>query len=210
MIRIIAIEREFGCGESALVETLAARLGWKLLDQSLTEEVARIAQVARTVVEQREGRLDPLFYRLAKVFWHGCYEKGIPVRGHETFDADRALALVQQVVNQAATEGNCVIVGRGSAYFLRERTDTLRVFLFAPREFKFRFLLSHTQNEGKANELLDTVDYNRKMFVKHYFGAEWPLRSAYHAMLNAALGDDLVLTTILNLMDALNKKDTPS
>jgi cytidylate kinase len=210
MIRIIAIEREFGCGESVLVETLAARLGWKVLDQSLTEEVARIAQVARVVVEQREGRLDPLFYRLAKVFWHGCYEKGIPISGQEAFDADRALTLVKQVVEQAADAGNCVIVGRGSAYFLRERTDTLRVFLFAPREFKFRFLLGHTHNEAKANELLDTVDHNRKMFVKHYFGVEWPHRSAYHAMLNAALGNDLVLATILNLMDALNKKEPSS
>jgi cytidylate kinase len=207
MIRIIAIEREFGCGESVLVETLAARIGWKLLDQSLTEEVARIAQVARAAVEQREGRLDPLVYRLAKVFRHGCYEKGIPVSGQETFDADRMLTLVQQVVEQAAIEGNCVIVGRGSAYFLRERTDTLRLFLFAPREFKFHFLLGHTQSEGKANELLDTVDRDRKMFVKHYFGVEWPYRPAYHAMLNAALGDDLILTTILNLMDALNKTE---
>jgi hypothetical protein len=37
---------------------------------------------------------------------------------------------------------------------------------------------------------------------------EWPLRSAYHVILNAALGDDLVLATILHLMDALNKKET--
>ena len=207
MIRIIAIEREFGCGESVLVETLAARLGWKLLDQSLTEEVARIAQVARAVIEQREGRLDPLVYRLAKVFRHGCYEKGIPVSGQETLDADRMLTLVQQVVEQAATGGNCVIVGRGSAYFLRERADTLRVFLFAPREFKFHFLLGHTQNEAKANELLDTVDRDRKMFVKHYLRVEWPHRPAYHAMLNAALGDDLILATILDLMDAINKKE---
>ena len=210
MIRIIAIEREFGCGGSELAETLAARLGWKVLDQSLTEEVARIAQVARAVVEQREGRLDPLVYRLAKVFRHGGCERAIPVSGQEAFDADRALALVQQVVEQAAATGNCVIVGRGSAFFLRQRTDTLRVFLFAPREFKFRSLLSHTQNETKANELLDTVDRDRKMFVKHYFRVEWPLRSAYHAMLNAALGDDLILATILDLMNALNKKDTSS
>jgi hypothetical protein len=48
------------------------------------------------------------------------------------------------------------------------------------------------------------------MFVKHYFHVEWPYRPAYHTMLNAALGDDLVLTTILNLMDALNKKEVPS
>ena len=210
MIRIIAIEREFGCDESVLVETLAARLGWKLLDQSLTEEIARVAQVAQAVVEQREGRLDPLFYRLTKVFRHGCCEKGIPVAGQETFDADRMLALVQQVVEQAAATGNCVIVGRGSAYFLRQRTDVLRVFLFASREFKFRSVLNHTQNQAKANELLNTVDRDRKMFVKHYFGVEWPQRSLYHAMLNAALGDDLLLASILNLMDALNKKESSS
>jgi hypothetical protein len=48
------------------------------------------------------------------------------------------------------------------------------------------------------------------MFVKHYLRVEWPHRPSYHAMLNAALGDDLVLTTILNLMDALNKKETVS
>ena len=188
MIRIVAIEREFGCGGSVLAEALAARLGWRLLDQSLTEEVARIAQVARAVVEQREGHLDPLFYRLAKVFWHGSHERGISVSGQEAFDADRVLALVQQVVEQAAATGNCVIVGRGSAYFLRQRANTFRVFLFGSREFKFRSLLSHTPNEARANELLDTVDRDRKMFVKHYFGVEWPRCSSYHTMLNAALG----------------------
>jgi hypothetical protein len=103
-----------------------------------------------------------------------------------------------------------VIVGRGSAFFLRQRTDSLRVFLFASREFKFRFLLNHTQDEAQAKELLDTVDRDRKLFVKHYFNVEWPLRSAYHAMLNAALGDDLNLATILNLMNALNKKEPSS
>ena len=36
------------------------------------------------------------------------------------------------------------------------------MFLFAPREFKFRFVLSHTKNEAEANELLDTVDRDRK------------------------------------------------
>ena len=208
MIRIIAIEREFGCGGSALAETLAARLGWKLLDRSLTEEVARIAQVTRAVVEQREGHLDPLLYRLGKVFWRGSYERSLPVDEHETFDADRLVAIVQQVVEQAAATGNCVIVGRGSPYFLRDRADTFRVFLYAPREYKFRLVLTHTKNEVEANELLDSIDRDRKDFLKHYFGVEWPHRPLYHAMLNTALGEDPILATIFNLMDALNKKET--
>jgi cytidylate kinase len=210
MIRIIAIEREFGCPTSVITETLAKRLGWKVLDQTLTEEVARIAQVAHAVVEQREGRMDPLLYRLLKVFRCGSYQRALPVSGQEVFDAHRMLELVQQVVGDAATAGDCIIVGRGSAYFLRERTDTLRVFLFAPREFKLRFLQTQTKDEAKANELLDTVDHNRRAFVKHYFRVEWPYRPAYHAMLNSALGDDFVLATIQDLMDALNKKEASS
>jgi len=165
MIRIITIEREYGCGGSVIAEKLAARLGWELLDRSLTDEIARIAQVTRATVEQREGHLDPLFYRLGKVFWRGSYERSLPVDEHEAFDADSMVAIVQQVVEQAAATGNCVIVGRGSPYFLRDRADTLRVFLFAPREFKFRRVLTRTKNEAEANELLDSIDRDRKHFL---------------------------------------------
>jgi cytidylate kinase len=207
MINIVSIEREFGCGGSVVAEKIAAHLGWKLLDQSLTDEIARLAQVTPAAVERCDGRLDPLLYRLGKVFWRGSYERSLPVTGQETFDADRMVALVKQVVEQAAAAGDCVILGRGSPFFLRDRKDTLRVFLFAPREFKFRFVLAHTRNEAEAHELLDSIDRDRKDFVKHYFGAEWPHRPLYHAMINTEIGDDLVLATILNLMDALNKKE---
>ena len=119
MIKIIAIEREFGCDATTIAETLGKRLGWKVLDQSLTEEVARIAQVSQGVVEQREGCMDPPLYRLLKVFRCGSYQRALPVRGQEVLDAERMLELVQKVVEEAASTGNCVIVGRGSAFFLR-------------------------------------------------------------------------------------------
>ena len=151
MIRIIAIEREYGAGGSVIAEKLAEHLGWKLMDRQITEEIARMAKVTPATVEQREGHLDPLFYRLGKVFWRGSYERSLPIDERETFDADRMVAIVQQVVEQAAATGNCVIVGRGSPYFLRDRADTLRVFLFAPREFKFRRVLTRTKNEAEAN-----------------------------------------------------------
>ncbi len=210
MIKIIAIEREFGCNTNAstIAETLGKRLGWKVIDQTLTEEVARTAQVAQAVVEQREECMDPLLYRLLKVFRSGSFQRALPVGGQEVFDADRMVELVHKLVEEAAASGNCVIVGRGSAYFLRERADTLRIFLFATREFKIRSLQSQTMTEAKATELVDTVDHNRRAFVKHYFRAEWPCRPAYHAMLNSELGDDFILATIQDLMDALNKKET--
>jgi hypothetical protein len=36
--------------------------------------------------------------------------------------------------------------------------------------------------------------------VKHYFNADWPTRSLYHAMLNTAVGNESVVKTILDTM----------
>ena len=44
MFRLITIEREYGCGAAAIAAQLADHLGWKLWDQLLTEEIARLAQ----------------------------------------------------------------------------------------------------------------------------------------------------------------------
>ena len=52
MIRIIAIEREYGCGGSVVAEKLAARLGWKLLDRRSPRRSRASRQVAHAVVER--------------------------------------------------------------------------------------------------------------------------------------------------------------
>jgi len=210
MIRIIAIEREFGCGGSVIAEKLAAHLGWKLMDRQITEEIARLAKVTPATVERCERKLDPLFYRLAKVFWRGSYERSLPVEGLEAFDADRLVALMQRIIDQVAAAGNCVIVSRGAPYFLREHTDLLTVFLFAPRDYKVRYVIGLGKSEVEANELVDSIDRDRAAFVKHYFQKEWPYRPLYHVMFNTALGEDLAISTILNLMEALNKREASS
>ena len=41
MIKVISVEREYGCGAANIAQTLADRLGWKLWDQEITDEIAR-------------------------------------------------------------------------------------------------------------------------------------------------------------------------
>ena len=41
MITIITVEREYGSGGSEIAQLLSERLGWKLWDHLLTEEIAR-------------------------------------------------------------------------------------------------------------------------------------------------------------------------
>jgi cytidylate kinase len=199
MIRIITIEREYGSGAGAIAEKLAAQLGWKLWDQLLTEEIARLAHCERAAVEKREERRDPLYYRLLKSFALGSYEgsRGAPI---EMLDADSIVKISELVVEEAASAGNCVIVGRGSQHFLRNRKDTLRFFLFASREEKIRRLISEGKDNADAQGLVDTVDHGRAAFIKEYFHAEWPNRSIYHAMFNTDTGGLRVVQAILSFL----------
>jgi cytidylate kinase len=204
MIKIVTIEREYGSGGGEIAQRLAEQLGWKLWDQLLTEEIAKLAECPKAVVEVREERTDPLYYRLFKSFLRGSYEGSLNAHKLKVVDSESILKLTERVVQNAAKSGNSVIVGRGAQHFLRNRQDTLRVFLYAPREAKVRRLLARGKNPNEAEQLVDTVDKERADFIQKYFGVEWPNRAVYHMMINTTIGDQAAVTMILGFMKALD------
>jgi cytidylate kinase len=204
MIKIITIEREYGSGGGEIAQLLSKQLGWKLWDQLLTEEIARLAECPKAVVEVREERTDPLYYRLFKSFLRGSYEGSLNAHKLKVVDSESILKITERVVQHAAKTGNSVIVGRGSQQFLKNRQDTLRVFLYAPREDKVRRLLARGKSEKEAEQFVDTVDRDRVDFIQKYFHVEWPDRAIYHTMINTAIGDQAVVHMILEVMRTLD------
>jgi cytidylate kinase len=208
VIHIITIEREYGCGGGDIARKIADhRLGWKLWDELLTCEIARLGHCAQSEVECREERLDPLYYRVFKSIMRGSFEGSLNVHRLKLLDADSILRITQRVVQKAASEGNCVIVGRGSQHFLRDRADTLRFFLYAPREAKISRLQAEGIKNTEAEELVDTVDNERSDFIEKYFHMQWPNRAIYHSMLNTAVGDEIVIQMILRLKEYLEQRN---
>jgi len=207
MIKIITIEREYGCGGSEIAQLLAQRLGWKLWDQLLTEEIAKLANCSRAEVEVREERTDPLYYRLFKSFLRGSYEGSINAPKLNLVDSESIVRITRRVVEHAAKRGDCVILGRGSQHFLKDRPDTLRVFLYAPAEDKVRRLLARGKSEEEAERLVDTIDRERADFIQKYFNVEWPDRPIYHAMINTMIGHDATVRMILNFREIYDAQE---
>jgi cytidylate kinase len=201
MYRIITVEREYGSGGGEIACALAKQLGWKLWDHALTEEIAKFANVDCSTVERCEERADSAFQRLVKVFWRGSQERSIPLAS--AFDSDSFVTVGHQVMEKVAEAGNCVIVGRGAPYFLRQRAEAFHVFLYAPHEEKLSRLMKLGKSKRDAEELLETIDRDRITFVKRYFGADWPTRCLYHLMINTAVGNESVISTIMKTMHSL-------
>jgi len=193
MIQAIAIEREFGCGGSVIAAKLAKLLGWKLWDHELTQEIARLTHSTPQAVEQREWKIDPAVYRVFKSFLRGAFEGALPPTDRlELLDARRIATVSELAVNRAVSGGPCVIVGRGSQYFLRDRKDVFRVFLYASRTSKIHRLIIAGIPQDKAIADVDTIDSDRAAFVKRYLKLNWPGRHLFDAMFNTERGDSYV------------------
>jgi cytidylate kinase len=206
MFRIVTLEREFGSGGGGIAAELARRLGWKLWDQQLTCEIAKRAEVTEAAVSLCDERVDGRLYRLAKTFWRGSYERSMSFANSRAFDTDRMIAMMEEIAGNIAEQGNAVIVGRGAPYFLRDREDTFRVFTYAPYDEKIRRVLAMGRKRDEAEDLVNNVDKERIAYIKHYFNADWPTRSLYHLMINTVVGDENVITTILDSMQMLESR----
>jgi len=205
-VRVITVEREYGSGGAAIAERLAARLGWKFWDRELTAEIARTANVDHRTVARCDERVDSLLYRLFKVYARGSYERALPVGESRMFDTDRMFATLEKVIEEVAMRGNCVIVGRGAPYILRNRPDAFHVFVYASVEEKIRRLKSIGKSEKEAAQLIEEIDRERAAFIRHYFNKEWPLRTLYNVMINSKFGDEYVAELILQHVAALEKR----
>ena len=197
-IRIITLEREYGSGGGAIAQKLSERLGWKLWDQLLTEEIARRMDCDCRTIEPHEERRNPTYYRLFKAFMRGSHEGSLNAPRLKMVDTDCVREVTQQILPQIADQGNCVIVGRGSAYYLGHRPDAFHVFIYAPFKHRVHRLRSTGKSETEATELAETVDRDRAAFIKQYFGVEWPDRHRFHLMINSCVGDDVAVSTVLD------------
>src|ERR1700730_14014951 len=140
MIKVLTIDREYGSGAAEIAQQIADRLGWKLWDQSLTVAVARHLECESLHVEEHEERRDPLHYRIFKAFLRGSYEGSQITPQMKMADAENIRRVSEQIVRKIAAQGNAVIVGRGSAFYLRDQPECFHLFVYAPFEEKVRRL----------------------------------------------------------------------
>jgi cytidylate kinase len=206
MIRAITIAREYGGGGSSVGRLLADRLGWRLLDRDLLNEVARAANVAPAVAERFDERIDPWFHRLVKnALWRGAPDAPISVGQFDLFDAETMAVVGRKVIEEAARMGNCVVVGRGGQCILHRCPDVFHVFLYAPIEIRKKRVAERLRAGPRGSSDLETVireyDRLRAAGVRQYFDQQWCNPNLYDLMINTKRGYESAMETILCAAD---------
>ena len=65
----------------------------------MTEEIARLAHCPKAVVELREERTDPLYYRLFKSFLRGSFEGSLNAHKLNLVDSETILKIRDELLS---------------------------------------------------------------------------------------------------------------
>ena len=184
--RIITISREFGSGGRSIGRMVAEKLGYQFYDQELILDVAKESGLAKEVVaayEEYATHKSSFLYAIAM-------SNGGSFYGGMSF-ANQIQIAQAKVINNLAEKGNCVIVGRGADYILRDREDCLNVFIHASMKFRAeRIVRLYGETDKKPEERLHDKDAKRKVYYKSFTMREWGDYHNYQISLDSgAIGD---------------------
>jgi cytidylate kinase len=170
-VRIVTISREFGSGGSDLARMLGERLGWRVIDRSLIEEVARRLGAPPEEIASLDEHVGGIVERLGSVFVRGTPELPAPPP-HP--DALEIAEVARAVIRDAANDPPIVVVGHGGQCLFRGRPDALHVRLVGPLEERVRRAAERLGLPPRAAEArARRADEDRHRYIRHHFHSDW-------------------------------------
>jgi CMP/dCMP kinase len=165
----VTVSNEYGSGALAVAKRIAAALGYEYVDQQLPVVVAKRLRVTPEAVEANEDAARSLGELLLSGLERATPELA-EASATEPFDEELFRA-VQAAVREYAARGNAVILGRGASAILGPRPDVLRVFIYAPREWRVERVVQTTRTRREVAEAeLERVDRARSAYMKDRYG----------------------------------------
>lgn len=168
MYHIIAIERSYASGGNEIGEKLAKALGYKLFDRNILIEAAKNLNISPLYIENLEETSSGSFiFNLSKSAKGNANENSLPM-------AEKLFAEEKRIIEKAADDGGCVIVGRAAGYILKDRKDCLRVFVHADDEQRIQRTIEREKiSRADAENALKKTDKRRKGFYDSVTKWEW-------------------------------------
>jgi cytidylate kinase len=191
---IITLGREYCTGGRYIAQDVADALGIKLYDKELITMAAKDSGLSEEAVAASEKQhTHSLLYSLYTM-------------GNDLPLGDQVFILQSRIIKQLAEEGPCVILGRCGDYVLRERTDVLRVFVYAPVEFRREYAKTNPVVKGttekEIRDEIEKTDKRRAAYYNYYTQNRWGDAHNYDLAVNAALGKQACVEMILTAVKA--------
>ncbi len=170
---IITIAREHGSSGKQIGKLAAEKLGIPFYYKEMTALAAQESGLAQEFISDINQN--------APTVMHDLYLSTTVVQ--------HAITAQHKVIERIAGNGSCVIVGRAADHVLRDHKDVVRIFIYAPEEYRIgRVMEVYGDNREEAERNVCRSDTARAAYYRSISGKEWGDRRNYDLMLDSSIG----------------------
>lgn len=189
---IICIGRQLGSGGHDIGRMLAAEFDAKYYDRELLNLAAKESGFSKKVFErndEQKGFFKTLFGIQTTHIGGGLYNSNISQDSLFQFQSD--------AIRKAASEGNCVFVGRCADYVLRDMPHVVKIFITATMYDR----ITRISSSKRANKIFPQKDItpkeakrcilqaesHRASYYNYYTGKKWGAADSYDLCINSSV-----------------------
>ena len=187
MNRIITIGREFGSGGRELGRKLAEKLEIAYYDREIISEISKRTSLSEKYIQNiAEHRpIIPFPIHTGRTFWAVVPDLGQSVQSEQ-----------HNIIREAAEKSDCVIVGRGADYILRDMKP-FRIFVYSDEESKIKRCLENqgedfypekdsSMNDKEFAKRISQINKSRAEYYEFYTGLKWGDKANYDICVNTS------------------------
>lgn len=172
---IISISREHGTGGKEIARKVAEKLELKFFDK---EEIKKFT-IENSLIENK-------------------YDNDELYKFYLSLDAEKDSIIKQaETIKMIASKNDCVIVGRCADYILKDNPNLVKIFLYAPGEYrinKIKEMYKDTHKEAEKHVIQS--DKSRASYYEVIANKKWGEKENYDICLDCSIGSDKIINII--------------
>ena len=184
---IVTIAREHGSSGKQIGKLVAERLGIPFYYKEMTALAAQESGLDKEFISDINAN--------SPTHLHSLYLS--------TEVVQQAVVAQDKVISKIADNGSCVIVGRAADYVLCDYEDVVRIFIYAPEEYKIKRVMEiYGDSYEDAKKNVRRSDDARASYYKNISENTWGDRRNYDLMIDSSIGVDASVDTICTYLQS--------
>ena len=141
------------------------------------------------MLERHDGRSASLMENIVQSFCFSTPEmSNLPPLGRPVYSKDLFI-LESKIIKEIADSCNAVIIGRGGFYILKDKPNTIHIFVHASLDYRIEMIMKEQKiaDEREAKKMIKKSDHERTKFIRNMIGADWCDARNYHLCIDSSV-----------------------
>lgn len=116
----------------------------------------------------------------------------------------QAIKAQEQIIRKIADQGSCVIVGRAADYILSDYENIVKIFIYAPKEYKIENIMKiYGDTYSEAVKNIQHSDETRSAYYHSISGSKWGNSHNYNLLIDSSIGIEQCCKIICDYIEIL-------